>query len=149
MDTHGRTWTNTFSHGRLGMTKTPRRQLLVCGIWRPCQDCQIVYVGPCGSMAKKVFDVGCIICLYFHQVILSQKLELLCLFETATDVVLERMFGTGAFPVCPPFLPLARKGCFLKGFTTRKPTSAAVKPLRLAISVFEKNLKSAQRLGKP
>ncbi len=50
----------------------------------------------------------------------------------------------GAFPVCPPFV-----GCFLKGFTTRKPTPAAVKPLSLAMSVFEKNLKLAQRLGEP
>ncbi len=41
----------------------------------PCQGCQIVYVGPCGSMAEKVFYVGCIICLYFQLVILSQKLE--------------------------------------------------------------------------
>ncbi len=91
MDTHGRTWTNTFSHARLGMTKTPRRQLSPGVFGGPCQGCQIVYVGPCG----------------------------------------------------------ARKGYFLKGFTTRKPTSAAVKPMRLAMSLFEKDLKSAQRLGEP
>ena len=76
MDTHGLTWTNTFSHARLGMTKTPRRQLSPGVFGGPCQGRQIVYVGPCGSLAEKVFDVGCIICLYFHQVILSQKLEL-------------------------------------------------------------------------
>ncbi len=75
MDTHGLTWTNTFSHARLGMTETPRSQLLPGVFGGPCQGCQIVYVGPCGSMAEKVFYVGCIICLYFQLVILSQKLE--------------------------------------------------------------------------
>ncbi len=53
MDTHGLTWTNTFSHARLGMTKTPRKQLLPGVFGGPCQGCQIVYVGSCGSMAKK------------------------------------------------------------------------------------------------
>ncbi len=61
----------------------------------------------------------------------------------------ENPFKSGAFLVEPPFVSLARKECFLKGFTTRKPTSAAVKPLRLAMSVFEKDVKSAKRLGEP
>ena len=46
MDTRGLTWTNTFSHVRLAMTKTPGRQLLPGVLGGPCQGCQIVYVGP-------------------------------------------------------------------------------------------------------
>ena len=76
--------TNTFGHAPLGMTKTPRRQLLPGVFGSPCQGCQIVYVGPCESMAKKVFDVGSIICLYFYQVILSQKLERISLSDVMT-----------------------------------------------------------------
>ena len=49
MGTTGLTWTNTFSHARLGMTKTP-----VPGVFGgPCHGYQIVYVGHCGAMAKK------------------------------------------------------------------------------------------------
>ncbi len=63
MDTHGLTWTNTFTHARLGMSKIPdacgRNNIQPGGIYwlpeifgGPCQGCQIVYVGPCGSMAE-------------------------------------------------------------------------------------------------
>ncbi len=55
----------------------------------------------------------------------------------------------GSLPSLYPLVSQARKGCFLKGFTTRKPTSSTVKPLRLAMFVFEKNSKSAQRFGEP
>ncbi len=63
MDTHGLTWTKTFIHARPGMSKIPN----ACGrnniqpggsYWLPeisggpCQSRQIVYVGPCGSMAE-------------------------------------------------------------------------------------------------
>ena len=65
MDTRGLTWTNTFSHVRLGMTKTPGRQLLPGVLGGPCQGCQIVYVGSCGSTAKKALDVGYITLFVF------------------------------------------------------------------------------------